>query len=234
MKFFYSASTMGYGHGYRWHNKYNFPNFPRVTRTLTWDKRGGIPFAILKYRNSVWNKVSLPNIGFWNWMLDYTFYDGLTQYNDLSNITVSIAGNDLQIKNMIDHIEESDLGIGGIELNFSCPNVKSFNNREIPKTKYSLYLKLNCNQDPYEYDLDNVSGIRLNSVPGKFLGGWSGKVAQLKNWKFIENFNYQGLNIAGCSFTNLDDIKLLSDMGCTECGIGSVILTNPIFVELLG
>jgi len=231
MKFFYSASTMGYGHGYWWHNKYNFPNFPRVTRTLTWDKRRGIPFAILKYSNSVWNRVGLSNMGFFNWCLDYTFYDN--SMHDLSNVTISIAGYDWQIEGMVNYIEESDLGIAGIELNFSCPNVKSFNNREIPKTRYPLYLKLNCNQDPYEYDLDNVKGIRLNSVPGKFFGGWSGKSAKLKNWKFIENFNYQGLNIAGCSFTSLDDIKLLSNMGCTECGIGSIILTNPRFVELL-
>lgn len=233
MKFFYSASTMNYGFGYRWHNKYNFPNFPRVTRTLTYNKKIGIPFAIFKCGNSVWNRVGLHNMGFWHWMLDYTFsrFDGVVY--KLSNIIVSIAGYDWQIKNMIEYMEKTDLSVAGIELNFSCPNVKNFNNKEIPKTKYPLYLKLNCNQDPYEYDLNRIAGIRMNSVPG-ILGGWSGKAAQKKNWKFIENFNYEGLNIAGCSFRSLDDIKLLSDMGCVEFGIGSIIMTNPRFVDLLG
>jgi len=230
MKFFYSASVMGYGFGYDWHKKYNFPNFPRVTRTLTWDKKLGIPFAILKYGNTVWNKVGLHNMGFFDWCLDYTIH-GNTVY-DLSNVMISIAGYDWQIKGMINYIEESDLNIAGIELNFSCPNVKSFDNREIPKTKYPLYLKLNYTQDPYEYDLDNVAGIRLNSIPTIF-GGLSGKAAQLKNWKFIENHNWQGLNIAGCSFTNVDDIRILSNMSCSEIGIGSIIMTDPKFVESL-
>jgi len=226
MKFFYSASTMGYGDGYKWHKNYNFPPFPRVTRTLTYDKKRGIPFAILKYgKNSVWNRVGLSNIGFFQWL------ECITNGMCSSNVTVSIAGYDWQIQSMIDHMESLD--IKGIELNFSCPNIKSFNNRIIPKTKYPLYLKLNCYQDPFEYDLDDVKGIRLNSVPSKFIGAWSGEKAQFPNWKFIENHCHQGLNIAGCSITNIYHITLLENMGCTECGIGSIILTNPLFVEAL-
>jgi len=229
MKFFYSASVMGYGFGYDWHKKYNFPNFSRVTRTLTWDKKLGMPFAIFKYNDTVWNRVGLHNIGFFNWLLDYTFYDN-SMYN-ISNIIVSIAGYDWQIEDMIEHLEISDLNPAGIELNFSCPNVKSFNNRVIPKSNYPLYLKLNCNQDPYEYDLDNVVGIRMNSVPGKYLGGWSGKAAKQKNWEFIKKFNHEGLNVARCSMTHITDMWELYDLGCKEIGIGSLILTNPEAVE---
>ena len=128
MKFFYSASVMGYGFGYKWHEKYKFPNFPRVTRTLTCDKNMGLPFAIIKYGDSVWNKVGLHNMGFYNWMLDYTFYDD--PMYDLLNVIISIAGTDEEIEEMVDCLNQSDLNIAGIELNFSCPNVKSFNNRE--------------------------------------------------------------------------------------------------------
>lgn len=232
MKFFYSASTMNYGFGYRWHTKYNFPDFPRVTRTLTWDKKRGVPFAIFKYGGSVWNRVGLHNMGFFNWALDYTYYD-MFMYN-LSNIMVSIAGYDWQIKGMIKYLEETNLNVGGVELNFSCPNIISFNNREIPETKYPLYLKLNCYQDPYEYDLDNVTGIRLNSVPGKLFGGWSGKKAQECNWHKIKIYNYQGLNVSGCSITSMDDVKYLEkECGCKDIGIGSIIMTNPKFVESL-
>lgn len=230
MEFFYSASTMGYGIGYRWHKKYNFPSFPRVTRTLTLKKKRGIPFAILKFSDNVWNKVSLHNIGFWSWMLEYVLF---TQYN-LSNVIASLAGTDEEIELMINYIEPIMFKIKGIELNFSCPNVKSFNNKKIPKTKYPLYLKLNYNQDPYEYDLDNITGIRMNSVPGRYCGAWSGKKAQKYNWPKIKMYNYQGLNVAGCSITSIDDIKYLKEYcGCKEIGIGSIILTNPKFVEKL-
>jgi len=231
MKFFYSASVMGYGFGYDWHKKYNFPNFPRVTRTLTWDKRKGMPFAIFKYGDTVWNKVSLHNMGFFNWLLDYTFYDN--SIYDISNIIISIAGYDWQIESMVKYLEESDLNPAGIELNFSCPNVKSFNNIKIPKTKCPLYLKLNCTQDPFEYDLTNVENIRLNSVPIKF-GAVSGKAAKEKNWEWIKKHTNYGLNVAGCSFTKIDEITDLLRMGCSEIGIGSIIMTNPKAVECLG
>lgn len=235
MKFFYSASTMGYGFGYKWHRKYNFPSFSRVTRTITWEKRIGIPFAILKFNHNVWNKVSLHNKGFWDWIIEYSIYPSY----DLSNVIVSLAGTDIEIKSMINVIETmklifTDFKIKGIELNFSCPNVKSFNNKKIPKTEYPLYLKLNCNQDPYEYDLNNITGIRMNSVPGKYCGGWSGKRAQKFNWPKIKTYNHQGLNVAGCSVISMDDIKYLEEYcGCKEIGIGSIILTNPKFVEKL-
>lgn len=230
MKFFYSASTMGYGFGYKWHKKYDFPMFPRVTRTLTWNKKRGLPFAILKYGDSVWNRVGLHNMGFFNWVLDFTFYDG-SMY-DLSNVIVSVAGHDWQIREMIKYAELAELNIGGVELNFSCPNAPSFNNREIPKTKYPLYLKLNHTQDPYEYDLTGVEGVRLNSIPTVF-GGLSGRVAKEKNWAFIKKFNYEGLNVAGCSMTRTTEMSELEDIGCKEIGIGSIILTNPRLVEQL-
>lgn len=231
MKFFYSASTMGYGHGYKWHKEYNFPNFPRVTRTLTYDKKRGLPFAIIKHGDSVWNRVGLHNVGFFNWLLDYTFYDYSAK--DLSNVIVSLAGYDDQIEEMITHIESARLHVAGIELNFSCPNIKSFNNNRVPETNIPLYLKLNHTQDPYEYDLNGVKGIRLNSVPTKF-GGLSGKAAQQKNWEFIIKFIHEGLNVSGCSFVSKFDLIKLKDMGCTEIGIGSVIMINPRFVEILG
>jgi dihydroorotate dehydrogenase len=231
MRFFYSASVMGYGFGYKWHKKYNFANFPRVTRTLTYDKKRGWPFAIIKYSDSVWNKVSLHNMGFWNWVLEYTFYDG--SMRDLSNIIVSIAGTDEEIREMVSYLNESDLNIAGIELNFSCPNVESFNNREIPESEFPLYLKLNCMQDPFEYDLTNIKSIRLNSVPKKF-GAVSGRAAKEENWEWIKKHVNYGLNVAGCSFSNIHEITDLLKMGCSEIGIGSMIMTHPKAIEYLG
>ena len=174
--------------------------------------------------NSVFNRVSLDNIG-----LPY-FID---RY-ECSKIprTISIAGSDKYIKEMVGMIELYLPKEDSIELNFSCPNIKSFNNRVIPETNRDLYLKLNWTQSPYSYDRSNIKGIRFNSVPLKFCGG-SGKIAQKKNWPFIKILNRHGLNVAGCSAQSFEDIKKLEDMGCKEIGIGSAMLTHPRFVERL-
>jgi dihydroorotate dehydrogenase len=231
MKYFYSASVMGYGEGRQWHRYYNFPRLPMVTETLTWNPKIGIPFAIIKKGNSVWNRVGLHNMGFFNWHREYFFK---WSYNFRKNITISMAGTDDQIEDMIGVLEAiQDYEVGGIELNFSCPNVKSYNNLVIPKTDIPLYLKLNWEQDPYNYvNIDRIEGIRVNSVPGYF-GGISGRAAQKYNWKFIEIFNREGFNVSGCSITSNEDIKILEDLSCKDIGIGSIMLTDSGLVERL-
>lgn len=223
MKYFYSAGVMGYGVGRFWHKGYNFPNFPRVTKTLTIKPKMGYPFAVIKNGNTVWNRVSLHNIGIWEWY--YKYYFGQ------ENIIISIAGTDAEIDFIINRFTDC-LHIKGIELNFSCPNVKSFNNKNIPQSEVPLYLKLNYLQDPYDYDLDRVTGIRLNSVP-KYFGGISGEGAKKYNWPWIQKFNKEGLNVAGCSCTTKEDLNYMEILGCKEIGLGAIVLTNPKLVETL-
>lgn len=231
MKFFYSAGAMGYdGEGYWWHRFYNFTKLPFVTKTITLKSKIGMPMAIVKWKGSVWNRVGLHNIGIDEWCDRYLFKAS-------EETIVSIAGYDYEIKDMLNQLDLfCGLFFSGIEFNFSCPNVKNYENKKVTYTNLMkilecpLYLKLNYKQDPYKYDLSNVTGIRLNSVPVR-VGGLSGKAAQEKNWKFIERYNKEGLNVAGCSFTSFDDIKRLEDMGCKEVGIGSIMLTSPKLVE---
>ena len=223
MNFFYSAAVMGYGNGRFWHKDYSLPVLPMVTKTLTYKKKTGIPFAVLQFGKSVWNKVGLHNIGFFKWLI---FLDNI----DYKNTIVSLAGTDNEIEKMVRILNSSLNKVKGIELNFSCPNHRSFYNTDIPKSDIPLYLKLNYKQDPYHYDLDKIEGIRLNSVKCK-IGAISGKAAQKYNWHFIRKFNYEGLNVAGSSITCNDDIKLMEDYGCTEIGLGSIVLVNPYFVE---
>ncbi len=237
MKFFYSASVMGYGDGRWWHKYYNFPDFPRVTKTLTFKPKTGIPFAVLKFRDTVWNKIGLHNIGYLNWF--YNIYNNWCyNFDRRRRITVSLSGTDDEIERMLSVLDLFCDEFAGIELNFSCSNVKNNKNKQVPYTelmkrlKCPLYLKLGCHQDPYAYDLNNVTGIRLNSIPW-ITGALSGKAARKGNWAFIEQFNKEGLNVAGCSFTDTQHLNQLRDLGCTEVGIGSVILTNPKLVEQL-
>ena len=225
MKFFYSAGAIGYGDGYWWHRFFNFPILPFVTKTLTLYQNKGNKYLIIPdFRGSIYNKVGLDNIGLYVFLKKH-------KHSNVSR-TISIAGPDRYIEEMVGLIDYFLPKEDNIELNFSCPNVESFENRLIPKTNRDLYLKLNCTQSPYSYDLSEVKGIRFNSIPLKYCGG-SGKIAQEKNWRFIKILNRHGLNVAGCSAQNFEDIKILEDMGCKEVGIGSAMLTHPRFVEKL-
>ena len=217
--YFYAAASMGFGQGYKWHKFFKFPKFDIITKTVTLKPRIGNPFMIFHLGSSIYNRIKLHNFGIHNWIKNY--YD--------PNLILSIAGTDDEIDEII-HILH-DRPLRGIELNFSCPNVRSFENKRIPKTNYKLFLKLNYTQDPYNYDLDKVERIDLNSV-SKFYGGVSGKLAKKYNWDFINK--YRNISISGCSFSSIDEIKELEEyFGCTEISIGSIMLINPFLVENL-
>lgn len=219
VKYFYAAASMGFGRGYKWHRFFKFPKFDIITKTITLKQRVGNPFAIIHFGNSVYNRIKLHNIGIEKWLKEY--YD--------PNLVLSIAGTDEEIEEIMWIL--GDRPLNGVELNFSCPNVKSFENKKIPRTKYKLFLKLNYKQDPYKYELDEVDRIDLNSVP-RFCGGVSGRLAKRHNWSFIRR--HGDLSISGCSFSSMNDIKRLEEyLGCKEISIGSVMLTNPFLVENL-
>jgi len=222
MTFFYSAGAMGLrGEGYWWHKLVGFrpPPFPAVTKTLTLNRKVGLPFAILPIGHSVYNRVSLHNPGYYEWLLLWR-----------PDLVVSLHGTDDEIAEMVRGLNRMDCA--GIELNFSCPNVRSPGNKRIPESRHPLYLKLSHADDPHRYDLSRVREIRLNSVPVRF-GGVSGKGAQKANWAFIER--HRDLPVAGCSWTTRDDILRLHEYyGCTSFGIGAVMLVNRRLVTEIG
>jgi dihydroorotate dehydrogenase len=219
VKYFYAAASMGFGKGYIWHKFFKFPKFDIITKSITLKRRIGNPFAIIHLGNSIYNRVGLHNPGIKKWIEEY--YD--------PNLILSIAGTDGEIEEIIEILNDKPLK--GIELNFSCPNVKSFKNKKIPKTNYKLFLKLNYKQDPYDYDLNKIKRIDLNSVP-RFYGGVSGELAKRYNWEFIRR--YKNLPVSGCSFSSMNDIKRLEEyLGCKKMSIGSVMLINPFLIKNL-
>lgn len=219
-KYFYAAAAMGFGKGYAWHRFFKFPRFDIITKTITLKQKVGNPFAIIHLGNSIYNKIGLHNPGIARWIEEY--YD--------PNLILSVAGTDDELEKIIEILEDRPLK--GLELNFSCPNVKNFENKKIPRTRYKLFLKLNHRQDPYNYDLDRIERIDLNSVP-RFRGGVSGKLARKDNWDFIRK--HKDMLISGCSFSSVDDIERLEEyFGCEEISIGSVMIINPFLVEKLG
>lgn len=219
VNFFYAAGTKGFGRGYRWHKFFKFPKFDTITKTITLRRKIGNPFAIIHLGNSIYNRIALHNIGIERWLKEY--------YNP--NLILSIAGTDAEIEEIIDGLQDRQLK--GVELNFSCPNVGSFGNKKIPQTKHKLSLKLNYKQDPYDYELDKIESINLNSIP-RFGGGISGRLARKYNWSFISR--HKDLPISGCSFSSMIDVKRLEEyFGCKKISIGSVMLINPFLVENL-
>jgi dihydroorotate dehydrogenase len=231
MEYFYSAGAMSYGNGYFWHKFYNFPKLDYVTKSLTLASRFGNPFAIsyIPFKKSIWNKNGLRNKGFFEYFFRYGFHR--------NRAIISISGMDEEIRVMVNFLEKmysqwKYFFIKGIELNYSCPNIECNNNKYIPKSSFPLYLKLSYNMDPYKYDLTNIKEIRVNSVPVRY-GAISGKIAQKYNWPFIEKFNKEGIKVAGCSAVEEDDFKRLEDIGCTNIGLGSIMLINPKVIENL-
>jgi len=222
MKYFYQSGAMGYGgEGYFWHKflSYDFPKFPIVSKTITMASKIGIPFAVIIFGKSVWNRISWHNPGFFKWVAMYHKPD----------LILSLGGTDSEIRTMIQFLELAEIKLAGIELNYSCPH-ENRNNEVIPNTDYKLYLKLRVDQNPYDYDLNKIERIHLNTIPA-FFGAVSGKASRAKNWAFIETYNE--LPIAGCSFDSLNDITVLEALGCEYTGIGSTILTNPKLVSKL-
>jgi len=220
MKYFYQSGAMGYGgEGYFWHGflPYTFPQFPVVTKTITLIPKIGIPFAVIPFGKSVWNRISWHNPGIFKWIIKYA----------KKELILSLGGTDQELQTMISFLDVCNLPLKGIELNFSCPHEKR-DNKVIPKTSYKLYLKLRSDQNPYDYDLSKIERIHLNSLPGWF-GGISGQKSKEKNWAFIEK--YKELPIAGSSFNSMNDIKVLEALGCEYTGIGSTIITNPKLVK---
>lgn len=225
MEFFYQSGAMGYhGEGWKWHKwcDCQFPDLPIITKTITLKPKKGLPFAVLKFGKTVWNKNMWSNMGFHDW-----FWQWIDKHNQ-NPLIVSLGGTDGEIQFMCNALAHQ-YNMIGIELNFSCPNVKT-NNKLIPRTDFPLYLKLNHTQDPYKYDLRRIKRIHINSVP-KFWGGISGGMAKKYNWPYIKKLIDDGLDVAGCSFVNKVDLYQLKKMGCKYTGIGSIMLTDPYLVE---
>jgi len=228
--FIYASGALGfYGEGYFYQHRYNLPDFPFITKTLTLYPKKGLPFAVFPTKHSIYNKVSLHNPGLLAWCEEV---NSICMYYD-TEATISIyPTTDMELVMMLNILKKYiPFKPIKVEINLSCPNMSSFYPTVvIPNTEdFLFWLKLNHTQDPLNYNLDLVEGIRLNSKPTKFLGipcGVSGKKAQAVNWDYIAKYN-KYVDISGCSWYNKEDLKyLILELGCKEISIGSVIMLN--------
>jgi len=242
LKYFYSSASMGFhGEGYFWHKPFqkvfrDFPDYPIVTKSITLNPKRGTPWNIarLPFLQSTWNKIGLHNNGFEWWCETYRSlkFSGMMK----KKLIPSLYGTFDEVQQMVDGLYKRNFQFDLVEINLSCPNVKLHSEQRLPSSPFPFSLKLRHDATPFNYKLDNVKRITLNSVPSGtiFKGGISGKLAQKYNWKFIENYrdemNHLNISIAGCSITSLKDILFLKKIGCTEIGLGSILLIDPWLV----
>lgn len=231
MDFIYAAGAKGfYGEGYFYHRFFDFPDFPFVTKTITFNPKRGCPFCVLMVGKSVINRIKLYNKGFQHWCANYARKCG-------SHNTISIypeSENELDLMIYFLKYRVFPTKPVKVEVNLSCPNIGNVKNISItPISDIDIWLKLRYDQNPFDYISSpyHIKGIRLNAVPS-IMGGISGERAKEKNWSFIERYS-KLFNVSGCSWNSEDDLKYLKDMGCKEISIGSVMLTNPHLVEKL-
>lgn len=249
MKYFYSSATMGfYGEGYWWHKLVygGFPKLPFVAKTVTYKPKEGKPYNFYRFpfSKTMWNKIGLHNMGFYAWCNEYKKLPQETK----ERLIPSLAGSDEEIQTMIDYMYNEGFILPMVELNFSCPNVTSHRNAFIPKSEFDLSLKLGWDYNPFMYSLikykwKKVKRITLNSVPAKLVtrfikdGGVSGERAQKYNWhfigKYIKRCKEEGISIAGCSITSMDDVIKLKEMGVEEIALGSIMFTDHRLVKKL-
>lgn len=146
--------------------------------------------------------------------------------------------------------------IVGIELNLSCPNTPTADQRSIEKilsicrkaSEYSpfpLIAKLSYTH-PYSFiakslEGSNVQAISINSIPWQALfpdrpsplarfggGGVSGKIIQPTTWKMVEEIaKTSKIPVIGPSVWDYEDIQKIFDRGAKAVSFGSIFVSYP-------
>lgn len=219
LEFLAASGALGFnGKGYWWEyplkvfNMFDTSLFTTVTKTLTYlPEKGNCKkynyFSCVKFlKNGVLNAMGLPNPGIYKWAQDNAKFNGI--------VSIYPDDNDYILRQTLRELNKLD--IKGIELNISCPNIKSndhilgFEEHYIERmlmtakenTDIPIILKMSVN-NRIENLLPNiekyVDAFAINSIPWTFVypytvspfeslggGGLSGKIIQPYIWKFIE------------------------------------------------
>lgn len=224
--------------------------FTITTKTLTDTPRKGTPYKILPLWGGVWNNVGLANPGFEWWVnhkLPYLAKD--------IPLLVSLYPESLDfIKEAADLLSDYST-IKGIEINFSCPNVREFNLnvvsgfiRNLKNTRLPVILKLNAKQiwDSAESGtlrtfLNTISSlveaISLNAVPVSMFkgdtifksGAFSGNIVKTLNWNTADKIRRLGFdNVIFPSLWSYNDIRSVKQIFSAKAvSFGSVHLLRP-------
>lgn len=219
MEFIAASGALGFdGKGYWWEyplkiiNMFDTSLFTPITKTLTYLPEEGNCnkfnyFSCVRIlKDGVLNVMGLPNPGIYEWAKNNSDFKGI--------VSIYPDNNDCTLRQMLKELNKMD--IKGIELNMSCPNVRStdyifdFEGHETEwilkeareNTDLPIILKLSVTnriENIFPRIEKYIDAISINSVPWKYahpytkspfesLGGGSlsGKVVQHYTWRFAE------------------------------------------------
>lgn len=242
----------------RWSGLLNPKLFTIVTKTLTrYPRRGNLrwfhPWSVVKkIKGDGWvNAIGLTNPGIDCWVEKVA-----PRIPDDYQMIVSIEANEAQdVDEMIGMLNRQE--ILGIELNLSCPNTASANNRTLDKTLAVCEVAAQKSRHPviakisYTHDylalaqklqgLGKIEAISINSIPWNILypdqtsplarfggGGISGKKIQPWTWKMVQEISQiPKIPVIGPSVWDYEDIDRIFRLGAKAVSFGSIFISYP-------
>lgn len=241
----------------RWLGKIDPSLFTIVTKTLTrWPIKGNLsmwhPWTCVKLlKGGVVNAVGLTNPGFDYWFEHIAPKIDFTK----SKIVVSIMSDSIEdLVYMVGKLNE--LAIVGIEINWSCPNVKGHNPKNshlviagtlsvAEASKHPVLIKVGVTHDVETiiYAVREVAeAVNINSIPWPVVypgvtsplaqfgsgGGVSGQVAQELNWELVDRIVKINLvPVIGPSIWTQLDLHFLRNRRVDAFAFGSLFLRHP-------
>lgn len=231
--------------------------FTIVTKTLTrHPRRGNLrwshPWSVVK---NVGDRGIINAIGLTNPGIDWWITKVAPRIDPRFKIVVSIeAGHEADTVEMIRRLEKQK--IVGIELNLSCPNSPSTDQKPTEKivslcqtasgaASHPLIAKLSCTHDYLaivkELDPTKIQALSINSIPWKAYfgdlpsplekygdGGVSGKIIQPFVWEMVEKLSQTSrIPVIGPSVWDYEDIQKVIDRGAKAVSFGSVFIPYP-------
>jgi hypothetical protein len=255
LEFVVASGALGWdGRGWWWerplyHLGLLLPDlFTVTTKTITDYPRKGTRYKCLPLYGGVWNNIGLANPGF-DWWVDKV----APRLDPKIPLLVSLYPSSLDfIKEACLTLSEYE-SIRGVELNFSCPNVKPFHLntiqgflRNFKYLRLPVVLKLNAEQvliygsKEFGQFIDSiketVAAISLNSVPVSLLKGCFFKTGAISgrriadiNWLVADKIREFGFdNVIYPSVWSYKDVVNVIDVCKAKAvSFGSVHLLHP-------
>ena len=241
----------------RWMRLIDLSKFTIITKTFTHEPRKGNGINSIRfYKNGIANANGLRNSGFDSLFTCFN-YERIKASIISNNLIISLSGSPDDLYEMGTSISKNFALIKGIELNAQCPNdlihdaqyiidgitaLRLSTDRHIP-----IGIKFTYGDNITTYKVidtakKDIEWININSVPWRFIfptkpspfykyggGAISGKLAQEKNWEFLEKLQLLDMDvpIIAPDIWDFSDILQTRLLGAQAYSFGSVFMYYP-------
>ncbi len=243
----------------RWAGFIDPPLFTNVAKTLSRHPRKGNlrwthPWSVVKnLPEGVVNAIGLTNSG-----VDWWIEKVAPRLDPKRPLVVSIEADiEDEALEMIELLNPFADRLKGLELNLSCPNTPTTDQRSTEKlvtvcqeasktSRLPLIAKISYTHDYKTLALEferstRIEALAINSVPWKLVhpdrpsplqkfggGGVSGRLIQKFTWKMVEELSRATkIPVIGPSVWEYEDIQKLFDLGAKAISFGSIFVQRP-------